>query len=188
MKRITLIIVIIILLIVPWIRSLETDGTIIYKSFLYKITKVHRINLESVDGYEKGIIVEFLGFEIINNVNIKSNTSMVSLSKEESCVSSKNLYYSNENTNIYLICLNDIYLNYNSKQSLKDYLDNGMNNIGTFFEKITDELIVYSSYNDGRVVVHKGNDLSIITCNNDDGTKDILIGDGNVELNSNICN
>ena len=78
MKRKTILIsVLIILLILLFpIRSILKDGgTIEYQSLTYKISKVHRLNIQNPNDqeepqktYDEGIIIEIFGFEIYNNV------------------------------------------------------------------------------------------------------------------------
>ena len=72
---IVMIIVILAILFIPRPRYLNDGGTIEYKALLYKISKVSRLisreELEAegkVKDYDKGIIIEVLGFEIFNNV------------------------------------------------------------------------------------------------------------------------
>lgn len=76
-KHITVIITILIILVLmfPIRTQLKDGGTVEYKSLTYKISKVQRLiseeeaeNKGKVQNYDKGIIVELLGFEIFNNV------------------------------------------------------------------------------------------------------------------------
>lgn len=68
-KLIVLIIVALLILLVPIPFKLRDGGTVEWKSLTYKISKVHRLNLDSETGYEDGIIVEILGFKVYDNVN-----------------------------------------------------------------------------------------------------------------------
>lgn len=72
---IVLIVAILLILIFPIRLQLKDGGTVEYKALLYKISKVSRLisikEMEAegkVKDYDKGIIVEILGFEIFNNV------------------------------------------------------------------------------------------------------------------------
>ena len=72
---IVMIIVILAILFIPRLRYLNDGGTIEYKALLYKISKVSRLisreEMEAegkVKDYDKGIIIEVIGFEIFNNV------------------------------------------------------------------------------------------------------------------------
>ncbi len=69
MKKKVLIIVIaliLVVLLVPYnVNSLKDGGSKSFKSLTYEIMKVHRM---VDDGYEDGIIIRILGFEIYNNV------------------------------------------------------------------------------------------------------------------------
>lgn len=66
---IVLIIVALLILLVPIPFKLKDGGTVEWKSLTYKISKVHRLNLNSENGYEDGTIVEILGFKVYNSVN-----------------------------------------------------------------------------------------------------------------------
>lgn len=78
MKKKTIIILSIVLLAVllfPVRNQLRDGGTVEYKAILYKVSKVSRLISEEemkaegkVKDYDKGIVVEVLGFEIFNNV------------------------------------------------------------------------------------------------------------------------
>ena len=69
MKKIyVFIVILLIILLVPVKYHLKDGGTVEYKAVLYKISKVHSLNLNLDGGYNEGVIVNFLGFEIYNNV------------------------------------------------------------------------------------------------------------------------
>lgn len=51
--------------------KLKDVGSTEYKTILYNVTKVHRINTQSLTGYETGWEIKILGFKIYNNVNIE---------------------------------------------------------------------------------------------------------------------
>ena len=55
--------------LIPIPNHLKDGGTIEYKAILYKVSKVKRFNSDSIDGYERGLIVKILGNEIYNNVS-----------------------------------------------------------------------------------------------------------------------
>ena len=76
-KKVIILVILIILLIllVPRPRYLNDGGTVEYQALLYKVSKVNRmISIEEMEAegkvkdYDKGIIIEVLGFEIFNNV------------------------------------------------------------------------------------------------------------------------
>ena len=74
---IVMIIVILLILLVPIPMRLKDGGTFEYRALVYKISNVHKLNLNSDNGYDDGIIIEILGIEVLNTVNsnIKNNTS-----------------------------------------------------------------------------------------------------------------
>ena len=71
-----LLIAILVVLIFPVRNQLKDGGTVEYEAILYKVSKVSRLISEEemkaegkVKNYDKGIVVEVLGFEIFNNVD-----------------------------------------------------------------------------------------------------------------------
>ena len=78
-KKIIILIIVILLfiLLVPIPMHLKDGGTVEYKALLYTVSKGHSLKpipIEEMEkeennkGYEDGIIIEILGFEIYNNV------------------------------------------------------------------------------------------------------------------------
>ena len=76
-KKVIIVVIVAILLILlfPKPRYLNDGGTVEYKALLYKVSKVSRLisreEMETegkVKDYDKGIIIEVLGFEVFNNV------------------------------------------------------------------------------------------------------------------------
>lgn len=57
-----------ILALIPIPMKLKDGGSIEYKAILYSVTKIHRINTQSLTGYETGWEIKVLGFQIYNNV------------------------------------------------------------------------------------------------------------------------
>ena len=68
-------IVIILVLLVPIPMHLRDGGTVEYKSLIYKISKVHRLNNNSKTGYEDGVIIEILGRKVYDNVTADSSNT-----------------------------------------------------------------------------------------------------------------
>lgn len=75
MKKRILVGIILIVLMFPIRHQLKGGGTVEYKALLYKVSKVHSlISIEEmkeegkVKEYDEGIVINILGFEIINNV------------------------------------------------------------------------------------------------------------------------
>ncbi len=78
MKKKVLIVIIVVVLFIslfPIRSQLKDGGTVEYKALVYKISKVKRlISIEEMEQvgkikeYDRGIIIEILGFEIYNNV------------------------------------------------------------------------------------------------------------------------
>ena len=57
-----------ILALIPIPMKLKDGGSIEYKAILYSVTKICRINTQSLTGYETGWEIKVLGFQIYNNV------------------------------------------------------------------------------------------------------------------------
>lgn len=70
-KKVIIVMVILVLLVllVPIPMHLKDGGTIEYKALLYKVSKIHRLNANSLTGYEDGITIEILGLKIYENVD-----------------------------------------------------------------------------------------------------------------------
>ncbi len=70
-----IIVILLFILLCPMRNQLKDGGTVEYKAILYKVSKVKRlISLEKMEKegkikeYERGFIIEILGFEVFNNV------------------------------------------------------------------------------------------------------------------------
>lgn len=72
---VSIVALILLILLIPRPRYLNDGGTVEYTALFYKVSKVSRlISIEEmkqegkVKDYDKGIVIEVLGFEIFNNV------------------------------------------------------------------------------------------------------------------------
>lgn len=63
------IIVVLLILLIPIPIHLRDGGTVEYKALLYKISNVHRLNTNSLTGYEDGTIIEILGIKIYEKID-----------------------------------------------------------------------------------------------------------------------
>ena len=73
-KIIYIVIILIVLLLIPInVDYLKDGGSKVYKGLIYSITKVHRLNELSSNGYEDGLIIELFGIKIYNKTNIDTN-------------------------------------------------------------------------------------------------------------------
>ena len=68
-KKIILILIIIILMLIPIPTKLKDGSSTEYKALLYSITKYHRINQDSIKGYDDGFKIKILGITIYDNIN-----------------------------------------------------------------------------------------------------------------------
>lgn len=70
-KRIIIVSFIIILIfLMPIPNRLKDGGSIEYRSLLYKVTKIHRLNDKSISGYEDGWKIEILGIKVYDQTYI----------------------------------------------------------------------------------------------------------------------
>ena len=127
-KKIILIIIIVIaiILLVPIPMSLKDGGSIRFQALLYNITKYHKLDVSTKDGYVDGIRIEILGVEVFNNIESPETiTETVERRKvkDVKIVNSKNI-----NTNE-LVKFNGIV--YGKSNSMIDYAGNLDNWIGT---------------------------------------------------------
>ena len=72
-KIVIIFILILVLFILPIPLKLKDGGSIEYKSMLYSVTKIHRLNHQSATGYEDGWKIEILGIQVYNEVDIEVN-------------------------------------------------------------------------------------------------------------------
>lgn len=68
-KKLTIIIVLLLLILfVPIPFHLKDGGTVEYKALTYQISNVHKINHNSKDGYDRGIIIKIFGIKVFDSV------------------------------------------------------------------------------------------------------------------------
>ena len=72
---VSIVALILLILLIPRPRYLNDGGSVEYTTLFYKVSKVSRlISIEEMEregkvkDYDKGIVIEVLGFEIFNNV------------------------------------------------------------------------------------------------------------------------
>ena len=58
MKKKLIIIIIILILFIPIPLHLKDGGTIEFKALLYQVSKVHKLNTNSPNGYDTGFIIK----------------------------------------------------------------------------------------------------------------------------------
>lgn len=100
------------------------------------------------------------------------------------------LYYEGETRNVYLTCLDDIYLTKkNERYSLATYLSKNASDLNDIFDDLISNLKNKDSFWDGGTTIYtsKTGDLGIIMCHTVDGNRDIYIGKRNIEYKSDYC-
>ncbi len=77
---IAVIIVFMLILLVPIPKHLKDGGTVKYKALIYEITKIHRLNNNSQNEYDDGVIIKIFGKQIYNS--LPKNTEKMDENKE----------------------------------------------------------------------------------------------------------
>ncbi len=73
MKKKLIIIIIILILFIPIPLHLKDGGTIEFKALLYQVSKVHKLNTNSPNGYDTGFIIKIFGIKVFDNVGENKN-------------------------------------------------------------------------------------------------------------------
>ena len=68
-----IIILLLLILFVPIPFYLKDGGTVDYKSLVYQISNVHKLNHNAKEGYDTGIIIKIFGIKIFDNVKKHEN-------------------------------------------------------------------------------------------------------------------
>ncbi len=133
------------------------------------------------------VVVSILMFN--NYKNIKINGYSLKLVVSKKC-SKEKLYFEGKNSNVYLVCLDSLYLTKKGEKiSFDKYLNKYSNDIEGLFDDITSNLKNKDSFWDGGTTIYTSNntDLGIIMCHTVDGNRDIYIGKRNIEYKSDYC-
>ena len=145
-KKIILIIIIVIaiILLVPIPMRLKDGGSIRFQALLYNITKYHKLDVSTKDGYVDGIRIEILGVEVFNNIESPetiTETAERRKVKDVKIVNSKNI-----NTNE-LVKFNGIV--YGKSNSMIDYAGN-----------LNKALFLYKKFSNKKIYVYGPNKTS----------------------------
>ena len=121
-------------------------------------------------------------------------TYTIEVKESDSC--SKDLYYSEDDRDIYLYCLDSILVNDGSSTvELRDYL----NNEGISIDEFIDLFIEVDTYDDGGSKIYRelgdttqvngftDRGLTILECNTIEGNKDIYLGSIDMEYDTSFC-
>ena len=57
-----------LILLIPIPLRLKDGGTVKYQAVLYSISDVHRLDPDSEDGYQDGLVIEILGMKVYSNL------------------------------------------------------------------------------------------------------------------------
>lgn len=124
----------------------------------------------------------------ITKVNL-SDELTIHIKETKDCTNTLTKYYEEDNHNIYLSCLDEIYLkdDDNKQISLKDYLQNINKPYNESINDLVKNIDDINYYSDGGSKIYKTNKYAILICNTLDGNKDIYIGNKNLRYKSNYC-
>lgn len=182
---------ILLMFLIPIPNHLKDGGTIEYKAILYKVSKVKRFNSDSIDGYERGLIVKILGNEIYNNVSYVPEEFDFEIKKIDIYNSIKyNKYYEYSGRVIYFKpYIEEFYIYNNNKITLSDYVSKTFQTLDDSIKKITGQMDSDATYRDGGTKLYKSKirDISIVVCNKITGNKDIYVGDYSMNYESDMC-
>jgi len=127
-----------------------------------------------------GTYAWFIGPDYITDVKI---------TKSEDCDNKAKLYYTEENRNIYLYCLDQIEVEKESSwvetMKLKNYLWTNPNAIEEIITGFTGNNT--NSYDDGGTILYKGDEFNLLKCHTLAGNNDIYIGDKSMGYPNNFC-
>lgn len=178
-------------MLIPIPNYLKDGGTIEYNAILYKVSKVKRFNFDSADGYERGLIIEILGYEVYNNVDSKPLKFKFEIKKTDIYNSIKyNKYYEYSDRIIYFKpYIEEFYIYNDNKMTLSDYISKTYQTLYDSIQSITDQMDLEATFRDGGTKLYKSKvrDISIVVCNKVTGNKDIYVGDYSMNYESDMC-
>ena len=191
-KRIIIYVIILLLvLLIPIPSRLKDGGTIEYIALLYKVSKVKRFNFDSVNGYERGLIIEIFGKEIYNNIEYKPSKFKFEIKKTDIYNSIKyNKYYEYNGRVIYFKpYIEEFYIYNDTKMALSDYISKSFQTLDDSISRITQQMDLEATFRDGGTKLYKSKfrDVSIVVCNRIEGNKDIYVGDYSMNFESGMC-
>ena len=101
-----------------------------------------------------------------------------------------NDYFTFENRKIYLAGnINQFYVVDGKTMTLKEYISNNNGTLDDSIKKITDKLELTGALYDGGTTIYKSKDkdVTLISCKQMDGNKNIYIGDYSLEYTDDLC-
>ena len=196
-------ITLIVLGVLVGIVALDTlQAKIFDNSPLLKI----RENLDggSTDYIDKGIFVNHYHCNNNENVTIWIGTKFACSVKESNTKEFDfyltkpeihndirfNDYFTFENRKIYLAGnINQFYVVDGKTMTLKEYISNNNGTLDDSIKKITDKLELTGALYDGGTTIYKSKDkdVTLISCKQMDGNKNIYIGDYSLEYTDDLC-
>ncbi len=130
-KIIIVTIVIFIIMLIPFPRQLKDGGSLEYRAVLYNITKIHRLNIQSTNGYEDGWKIEILGivfYERYTYDEIEKNQILETVN--DKIIN----YISNNQNNISNLAYN--YVDFQKQVVVVGLVDNSQNHQEDFISKV----------------------------------------------------
>jgi len=109
--------------------------------------------------------------------------------KTDNCDSRTKEYYSDGNSIVYLVCLDELYLKLNSGKviTLDIHFENVNQSLERSIEQLVGDMENVATLRDGGTKVYKKNNYTIIVCNTTEGNKDVYIGQENLKYQENYC-
>lgn len=110
----------------------------------------------------------------------------IEIEDSKKCNNKAEIYFEEENRNIYVYCLDKInIIKNNEKIELKEYLKTDKEAIDFILGSFTKES--YGSYDDGGSKLYSGEDFNILKCHTIDNNNDIYIGNKNMGYFNSFC-
>ena len=142
-------------------------------------------------GYKKVLQKDKTTGEWLRVANFTSNT--IETIPSNNCDKQAKLYYSENDINVYIYCLDDIKVG--EEQKLRDYLKEKDVNIHTsinyLIDKLTNEGVFIKGekaiLNDGGSKMYINDNINILMCNTLEGNRDIYIGNGSMKYENGFC-
>lgn len=129
------------------------------------------------------------------NSNLKKEDTIkfkdydLSIVKKDDCYLELKKYYTDNDRNVYLACLDEVYINdkSNMKTTLKQHFSKAFQTLDDSINNIIQEMKMVDALNDGGSAIYRKDDLTIYVCKTLGGNRDVYIGDGSLDYYNINC-
>ena len=138
------------------------------------------------------LIVFLSGCNKSKEFNIENDFKII-VKKNKKCKSEFDLkkYYTNDNRNLYIVCIDNIELsNKNSSILLYDYLESGKHDLSYVIDRFIEKVEYSSSLYDGGTKIYQNKEstknvkggITLVVCNTLKGNRDVYIGNEDMDI------